>query len=198
MQSPSLPGRRLFAAALFVAAILVLALQFVSPSRVVVSVGETGTTTTSLGNFFTYRDAAVVAVAGCVLGTSGTYLLTDRDGRTDATGAPGRSEIPTTPDPVPAGASETPSASEPNGREPSDDLLERRREEWAETAERLANNEREIYETVLDADGVLPQSEVVERTDLSKATVSRGLDSLETKNLVERKRRGMGNVVLLL
>jgi len=189
MQSPSLPGRRLFAAALFVAAILVLALQFVSPSRVVVSVGENGATTTSLGNFFTYRDAAVVAVAGCVLGTSGTYLLTGSDVRTGSTdGSADAGSQPT----------ETPAAPAPSPREPSEDLLERRREEWEDNAERLANNERRIYETVLEADGVLGQSEIVEQTDLSKATVSRGLDSLETKNLVERKRRGMGNVVLLL
>ena len=37
----------------------------------------------------------------------------------------------------------------------------------------------------------------VDRTDLSKATVSRMLDSLESKQLLERKRRGMGNVVVL-
>ncbi|WP_434530062.1 helix-turn-helix transcriptional regulator (plasmid) [Haloarcula sp. NS06] len=50
---------------------------------------------------------------------------------------------------------------------------------------------------MLDADGVLPQSEIGDRTDLSKATVSRTLDSLEARDLVERKRRGMGNIVLL-
>jgi len=55
----------------------------------------------------------------------------------------------------------------------------------------------QVYKTVLDADGVLPQSEIVDQTELSKATVSRTLDSLEAKDLVERKRRGMGNTVLL-
>lgn len=80
---------------------------------------------------------------------------------------------------------------------PSDELLEARKREWEATAERLANKEAEVYESLLDADGVLPQSDIVEETDLSKASVSRALDSLETKNLVERKRRGMGNMVLL-
>lgn len=54
-----------------------------------------------------------------------------------------------------------------------------------------------IYRVVLDAGGELPQREIVEGTDLSKATVSRTLDTLESKNLLERKRNGMGNVVVL-
>lgn len=78
---------------------------------------------------------------------------------------------------------------------PSDDLVEARRQGWARTADRLANTEQTVYETVPDADGVLAQSGIVERTDLSKATVSRALDSLETGDLVERKRRGTGNTV---
>jgi len=39
--------------------------------------------------------------------------------------------------------------------------------------------------------------DIVEGTDLSKATVSRTLDTLESKDLVERKRKGMSNVVIL-
>ena len=90
------------------------------------------------------------------------------------------------------------SGSSQSGADSStDDLLEARRAEWAETAERLANAEATIYETVLEADGVLPQREIVEQTNLSKATVSRTLDSLEAKSLLERKSRGTGNVVVL-
>ncbi len=47
------------------------------------------------------------------------------------------------------------------------------------------------------SDGIITQSELVEKTGLSKASVSRALDLLESKGLVERRRRGMGNVVLL-
>lgn len=183
MDLRALQSRRLLAAATFLAATFVLALQFVSPSPVVVSVGENGTTSTELGRFFTYRDVTIVALAGVVLGASGTFLVTG-----DEPTAGQQSTLPQETDDTVVGGDRT----------PSEDLLERRREEWAETADRLANNEQEVYETVLEADGVLPQSDVVERTDLSKATVSRALDGLETKNLVERKRRGMGNVVLLL
>ncbi|WP_367175230.1 helix-turn-helix transcriptional regulator [Haloarcula rubripromontorii] len=79
----------------------------------------------------------------------------------------------------------------------SNELLPARRQAWEPVSERLASNEELVYKTVLDADSVLLQSEIVDRTDISKATVSRTLDSLETRDLIERKRRGMGNVVRL-
>ncbi|MCD6411533.1 MAG: MarR family transcriptional regulator [Thermoplasmata archaeon] len=37
----------------------------------------------------------------------------------------------------------------------------------------------------------------MKKTGISKASVSRALDLLESKGLVERRRRGMGNIVLL-
>jgi len=61
----------------------------------------------------------------------------------------------------------------------------------------LKDNEETIYSLLSDTDGEPPQREIVEETSLLKATVSRTLDSLEHKSLVERKRRGMGNVVRL-
>ena len=54
-----------------------------------------------------------------------------------------------------------------------------------------------IYETILESDGIIEQSEIVEKTGLPKANVSRGLDLLESKGLAERRRRGTGKVVLL-
>ena len=188
----ALDHRRLFAAAVFLGSTTVLAIQIINPSPIAVTIGENGTEVAELGSYFRYRDVTIVAVTACLIGASGTYLLTA-----------GR---PTTVDrSVDAGIEREPiehppPASTDGGSElaPSDELLDARKQEWEETAERLANNERDIYEVLLAADGVLPQSDIVEETDLSKATVSRTLDSLEAKSLVERKRRGMGNVVLLL
>jgi DNA-binding transcriptional ArsR family regulator len=188
MDLRALHTRQLFAAVLFLASTVVLAIQLINPSPVVVTVGENGTEVAELGGYFSYPDVAVVSVAACSLGASGTYVLLG-----GPAGTPSRARGRRSGDAAGPG----PAERDPDG-EPSDELLEARRREWEETAERLANNERAIYETLLEADGVLPQSEIVERTDLSKATVSRGLDGLETKDLVERKRRGMGNTVLLL
>ena len=54
-----------------------------------------------------------------------------------------------------------------------------------------------VYQAVLDAGGLMNQGDLVAHSGLSKATVSRALDLLESKGLVEKRRRGMGNVVLL-
>lgn len=61
----------------------------------------------------------------------------------------------------------------------------------------LKDDERRIYEAIVKADGIINQGELPEKTGLSKATVSRALYFLESKGLVERRRRGMGNVVYL-
>lgn len=193
----ALHTRRLFAAVVFVGSSLVLAIQLINPSPIMVSVGDNGTNVAELGGYFRYRDVGIIAVSAALLGASGTYLLfgdtttaIDRHAAV-AEDDPSAHADPGPPAPNPAmtdGASEI---------EPSNELLEARRREWEETADRLANKEADVYETLLAADGVLPQSDIVDETDLSKASVSRALDSLETKNLVERKRRGMGNVVLL-
>jgi len=214
MDPRALHSEHLLAAGVFVASTLVLALQLINPSPVVVSVGERGTEVAELGGYYRYRDVGVVTVAACLLGMSGTYLfMSDTDGATEHQptttdvdgGGPGRpapdgkGRLPDTmDDPVTASESGFPDdAPDLDAPTPSGELLEARRKEWEENADRLANNEEEIYEVLLDADGVLPQSDIVDETDLSKATVSRKLDSLETKNLVERRRHGMGNVVLL-
>ncbi len=61
----------------------------------------------------------------------------------------------------------------------------------------LKDDERKIYKVILDSDGIINQSELAEKTGISKSNVSRVLDLLESKGLVERRRRGMGNIILL-
>jgi uncharacterized membrane protein len=61
----------------------------------------------------------------------------------------------------------------------------------------LKGDERKICEIIKDAGGAIFQSELVEKTGFSKVKVSRILDKLEGKGLVERRRRGMSNLVLL-
>jgi len=81
--------------------------------------------------------------------------------------------------------------------EHTESVLEDRKNAWKESSKKLVENEQKVYEAILEADGITAQSEIVQKTQLSKASVSRSLDLLESKGLVERKRRGMGNIVLL-
>jgi len=61
----------------------------------------------------------------------------------------------------------------------------------------LPDDEKKIYKEVEKAHGAIFQSELVEKTKLSKVKVSRLLDKLEGRGLIERRRRGMTNLVVL-
>ena len=54
-----------------------------------------------------------------------------------------------------------------------------------------------IMNIVLREDGSVYQSDLIKETKKSKVQVSRVLDKLEGKGLIERKRRGMTNVIVL-
>ncbi|MFH0956235.1 MAG: MarR family transcriptional regulator [Candidatus Aenigmatarchaeota archaeon] len=56
---------------------------------------------------------------------------------------------------------------------------------------------KSVLEHVIKSDGTIFQSELAEKTGLGKVKVTRVLDKLEGKGIVERKRRGMTNVVIL-
>ncbi len=61
----------------------------------------------------------------------------------------------------------------------------------------MNSDEKNIFEKIIEEEGTIFQSELVEKTKFSKAKVSRVLDKLEGKGLVERRRRGMTNVIIL-
>ena len=61
----------------------------------------------------------------------------------------------------------------------------------------LSGDEKKILECVLNAEGTMFQSELVEKSNFTKVKVTRLLDKLEGKGIIERKRRGMTNVVIL-
>jgi uncharacterized membrane protein len=61
----------------------------------------------------------------------------------------------------------------------------------------LAKEESEIIRLIQDNKGSLYQSKLVQVTGMNKVKVTRILDSLEAQGLIERRRRGMTNIVLL-
>ena len=60
----------------------------------------------------------------------------------------------------------------------------------------LEGDDRKIFGMVIDS-GAIFQSELVEKSGVTKVKVTRILDKLEAKGLIERKRRGMTNIVML-
>ncbi len=71
------------------------------------------------------------------------------------------------------------------------------KENYKEIMDTLGEDEKQILEKIIEAKGTIFQSTIVDETGLSKVKVTRILDRLEGRNIIERKRRGMTNVVIL-
>ncbi|EMA33310.1 helix-turn-helix transcriptional regulator [Halobiforma nitratireducens] len=189
----NISGRQLLAAVIFLAATLVLTVQLINPTPVVVSVGDNGSDVVEAGKQFRYSDVGIITVAAWVMGASLLYLVLSVKRDSVLT-----EQSTSTPPAAPA--TQTGRTDRSVHLEFTDDAtspIERHRTHFDETTDRLDDTEREIYSMVLDADGEIQQRTIVADTDFSKATVTRTLDSLETKGLLERKRQGVGNVVVL-
>jgi len=61
----------------------------------------------------------------------------------------------------------------------------------------LGKEEKKLIKIIEEAEGTIFQSDLVEKSEFSKVKVSRLLDRMEGRGLIERKRRGMTNVVVL-
>jgi hypothetical protein len=71
------------------------------------------------------------------------------------------------------------------------------KENYQKIMSELSEDENLVFEKILEAEGTIFQSDLVEQSKLAKVKVTRLLDKLEGKNLIERKRRGMTNIVIL-
>jgi uncharacterized membrane protein len=63
--------------------------------------------------------------------------------------------------------------------------------------EELDDEERSVLQKVIDSNGTIFQSQIVDELGFPKAKITRILDKLEGRSLVERRRRGMTNVIIL-
>ena len=70
------------------------------------------------------------------------------------------------------------------------EMIAERRVNWAETLKGLGENGQKVYGALMEKDGIMPQSDIVAVTGMSKAGVTRVLDMLESKSFVERKKNG--------
>jgi uncharacterized membrane protein len=61
----------------------------------------------------------------------------------------------------------------------------------------LGEEEKYVLDKLIESEGSMLQSEIVEKTNYSKVKVTRILDKLEARGMIERKRRGMTNLVVL-
>ncbi|MEK6886328.1 MAG: MarR family transcriptional regulator [Nanoarchaeota archaeon] len=71
------------------------------------------------------------------------------------------------------------------------------KENYQKIISNLNVDEKAVFEKVIESDGTSFQSDLVDKTGFHKVKITRILDRLEGKGLIERKRRGMTNVVIL-
>jgi len=71
------------------------------------------------------------------------------------------------------------------------------KENYKKILNNLNEDEKQVFNKILASEGTIFQSDLVDKTEFTKVKVTRILDKLEGKGLIERKRRGMTNVVIL-
>ena len=61
----------------------------------------------------------------------------------------------------------------------------------------LTDEERNIVSLLKSNDNSIYQSDLIKQTEKSKVQITRILDRLEAKKVIDRKRRGMTNIIIL-
>jgi DNA-binding transcriptional ArsR family regulator len=181
MHYPGLNGQQVLAAAVLIAAVFFLGVKLLNPTPLVI--WSTGTDyviqAEHIGDVYTLTDVAIIIVASLLICASALILLF-------------YDQIHVIPPPLVQAKTEP----EPEVVVLPSPLEERKRK-WEAVLPTLKEDQQLIYQSILDADGLIPQSDIVEKTGLSKSNVSRSLDILESMGLIEKRRRGMGNIILL-
>lgn len=72
-----------------------------------------------------------------------------------------------------------------------------KKEAYEEIMKTLNDEEKIVLENIIDANGTIFQSDLTDKTNFNKVKVTRILDKLEGRGVIERRRRGMTNVVIL-
>lgn len=62
---------------------------------------------------------------------------------------------------------------------------------------KLNEEEKQIIAKIIESEGSIYQSDLIKKTGLSKVKITRILDKIEGKGLINRQRRGMTNVIIL-
>ncbi|MBI2045780.1 hypothetical protein HYT23_06990 [Candidatus Pacearchaeota archaeon] len=61
----------------------------------------------------------------------------------------------------------------------------------------LDSDERKVVDILMENNNAIFQAELMEKLGTGKVKITRLLDKLEAKQIIERKRRGMNNIVVL-
>ena len=193
-------GQFLLASLSFIGGLFFLGIKLLNPTPLII--WSTGTDyfvqSRYLGDVFTVIDVATIVIASLIVSASALYLMLyermqvmqDTMMQNQQTVSVQSSNQPTYTTVFGAAGAQLP-------EQPIPTPLEERKARWKAVVPSLKEEQQIIYQIILDEDGMMAQSDIVEKTGLSKSNVSRTLDVLESMGLVEKRRRGMGNLIML-
>ena len=69
--------------------------------------------------------------------------------------------------------------------------------DYTEIKKTLDEDQNKILDVIIANQGTSFQSQIVEKTEMTKVKISRELDRLEGMGIIERRRHGMSNVIVL-
>ncbi|MBN1156717.1 MarR family transcriptional regulator [Candidatus Woesearchaeota archaeon] len=78
-----------------------------------------------------------------------------------------------------------------------EEIKKTEKKDYTKILSELDEEEKSILIKVIEAEGTMFQSDIVEKTGYTKVKVTRILDKLEGRGIIERRRRGMTNVVIM-
>ena len=61
----------------------------------------------------------------------------------------------------------------------------------------IDKDEKRVVDLLIGEDNAMFQADLMEKLGIGKVKMTRLLDKLEAKQIIERKRRGMNNIVIL-
>ncbi len=162
------------AAAGFVVSGFVLGIKLLNPTQIRITIEGGETKILPIQSVFTFSDVLTIAFAAAVLCATAIYIWYFKC-----------LEV------------ENDINVERKTLENEKQKIDMERQKWQHVLKTLKDDEKIIYETIFAEDGMMYQSELIEKTGFSAAKVTRCLDALENKGLIKRKRRGLHNIVSL-
>jgi uncharacterized membrane protein len=201
-------GRFLLASLACIGGFFFLGIKLLNPTPLIIWSTQTDFSiqSTYLGDIFTITDVITIVIASLVVSASALYLLLyDRMMLVEEEML--KTKQQTIPTQSPHNLQHQPVPIQPQATYHDEETvqeisqiptpLEERKVRWEAHLLSLREDQKVIYQAILDEDGMMAQSDIVEKTGFSKPTVSRILDVLENMGLIEKRRRGMGNLIML-
>lgn len=106
-----------------------------------------------------------------------------------------KSEDKKAPEEVKPEEKETEQTAPPPSSEPQSELEEEAEREQELISRLLDGDEKKLFNLIVENDGVILQKDIVAKGIFSKAKVTRLLDKLENRGLIEKERHGLTNKI---